>query len=262
MFEAGYLALLRANPLGLFRRFQLRIVLPVNDPEKAKSSLKKLRWAKKVSDQALDRMLADGKVRSFAKNSFILRHRDRDRGLFGLLSGRVRLSIPAESGDEFILWDLTNGLWFGTTTLIDNTPTSYDARALVDSEIIEIPRSSVTKVAETFPEIYKYLFADQALYTRMMYGWISSMLFHPLKSRLAFRLLVLIEVLGGREGSSGRLETPMSQSDFAKMINGSRQQVNKVFRQWDDEGIVHFVNGQYHVPSIERLVLEARSTDP
>lgn len=249
---------------GLFLRWQHRIVLTVNSliVKEARSSLRRLRWAKKVSDEALDRMLEDGKVRSFSRNSFVLRHRDRDRGFFGVLSGQVRLSIPAETGDEFILWDLARGLWFGSTTLIDNGPTNYDARTLVDSEIIEIPRSSVVKVAETFPEIYKYLFADQALYTRMMYRLISSVLFYPLKSRLAFRLLVLIEVHGGREGSSARLETTMSQSDFAKLIGGSRQQVNRVFRQWNDEGIVLFNDGQYHVPAIDRLVVEARSIEP
>ena len=73
---------------------------------------------------------------------------------------------------------------------------------------------------------------------------------------------MLIEVHGGREGSSARLETTMSQSDFAKLIGGSRQQVNRVFRQWNDEGIVLFKDGQYHVPAIDRLVVEARSIDP
>ena len=95
-----------------------------------------------------------------------------------------------------------------------------------------------------------------------MYRLMTNMLFYPLKSRLALRLLVMIEVHRGRNGSSACLETTMTQSDFANMIRGSRQQVNRVFRQWDQEGIVHFVGGQYHVPSVDRLVAEARSIDP
>jgi len=172
------------------------------------------------------------------------------------------MSITGETGDEFILWDLSDGLWFGSTNLIGNSSVSYDARALIDTEVVEIPRSVVRAVAEEFPEIYKYLFADQALYTRVMYILLTSMLFYPLKSRLAFRLLVLIEVHGGREGSSARLETTLTQSDFANLIRGSRQQVNRVFRQWDDEGIVHFVDGQYQVPSVSKLIAEARSIAP
>ena len=225
-------------------------------------SLRRARWAKQVSDEALDRMLEHATVRSFSRDSFILRHQDRDRGFFGVLSGQVRLSIPAETGDEFIVWDLGKGLWFGSTSLIEKAPTSYDARALVDSEIIEIPRSSVVEVAEMFPEIYKALFADQALYTRMMYRLVTYMLFYPLKSRLAFRLLVLIKMHGRRKGPSAYFKTSMSQSDFANLANGSRQQVNRIFRQWDDEGLLKFVDGQYHVPSVKRLTVESKSTVP
>lgn len=234
----------------------------MNKLKKIGTSLRRARWAKGVSDEALESMLEHATVRSVSRNSFILRHQDTDRGFFGVLSGQVRLSIPAETGDEFIFWDLGKGLWFGSTTLIENTPTSYDARALVDSEIVEIPRPAVAEVAERFPEIYKALFADQALYTRMMYKLITYMLFYPLKSRLAFRLLVLIQMHGSRKGRSAYLETAMSQGDFAKLVNGSRQQVNRIFRHWDDEGIVRFVDGQYHIPSVKRLVVESKSTSP
>ena len=173
----------------------------------------------------------------------------------------MRLSIPASSGDEF-LWDLRKGYWFGSTTLIDKAPATFDARALIDSKIIEIPRSAVTKVAENFPEIYKYLFADQALYTRMAHRLMTHMIFHPLKSRLAFRLLVLIEIHGYRAGESAYLEANMSQGDFAKLVNGSRQQVNRIFRRWKNEGLVSLADGQYHVPSVKRLSMEAKSTEP
>jgi len=233
----------------------------VDKVEKVRLALQKVTWVKHLTDDALDQMLQQGKVRSVSRNSFILRYRDRGRGFFVVLSGQVRLSIPAETGDEFILWDVSKGLWFGSTSLIGNPTTSYDARARVDSQIIEIPRSAVAAVGEMFPEIYKYLFADQALYTRMMYKLITCMLFYPLRSRLALRFLVLIEIHGCRQGPSALLETTMSQGDFAKLIGGSRQRVNKVFRQWEDEGIVRFVNGQYHIPSVERLVVEARSID-
>ena len=83
------------------------------------------------------------------------------------------------------------------------------------------------------------------------------MLFYPLKSRLAFRLLVMLKVSSLTEGSSVFLKTDLTQSDFANMVGGSRQQVNKIFRQWRDKGIVHLVDGRYQVPSVNKLVAEA-----
>mgnify|MGYP001998915065 FL=1 len=54
----------------------------------------------------------------------------------------------------------------------------------------------------------------------------------------------------------------MSQGDFAKLVNGSRQQVNRIFRQWKNEGLVSLVDGQYHVASVKKLSMEAKSTEP
>ena len=235
---------------------------PMAQQKRLRDSLRRERWAKYVTDEALDEMLEQATVRSYPRKNFVLRHGDRGHNFFGLLFGQVRLSIPSSSGDEFILWDLWKGYWFGSTTLIDKAPATFDARALIDSKIIEIPRSAVTKVADNFPEIYKYLFADQALYTRMTQRLMAHMIFHPLKSRLAFRLLVLIEIHGHQAGESAYLEANMSQGDFAKLVNGSRQQVNRIFRQWKNEGLVSLVDGQYHVPSVKKLSMEAESTEP
>lgn len=238
------------------------IVEGMDEQKTIRPLLLRARWAKEVSDQALDRILDCATVRAVSCDDFILRYRDFNHGFFGVLSGRVRLSIPAVTGDEFILWDLTEGLWFGSTTLIDKAPVSYDARALVDSKIVEVPRSAVVAVAQEFPEIYEFLFADQALYSRMMYKLMIRMLFYPLRPRLAFRLLVLIDIYGRKNGPSAILEEGLSQGDFAKLVNGSRQQVNRIFRQWDEEGIVKLVDGQYRIPSVKRLAIEAKSTDP
>ncbi len=65
---------------------------------------------------------------------------------------------------------------------------------------------------------------------------------------------MVIVLNGRREEQSAYLETTLSQSDFAKRASGSRQQVNRIFRQWDEEGIVRFADGQYHAP----LCQEAR----
>jgi CRP-like cAMP-binding protein len=173
----------------------------------------------------------------------------------------VRLSVPAKTGEEFTLVDVSKGMWFGGTSLTDTAPRSADAIVLVDSEIVEIPATVVRAAAEKFPEIYKNLFADQSFYVHLLCNLMASMLFYPLKARVATRLLNVIALNGRREGQSAYLETTLSQSDFAKLASGSRQQVNRVFRRWDEEGIVRFADGQYHVPSVKRLVDESESTE-
>ena len=235
-------------------------LLAMDKLKEAKFSLKRASWARNVSDEALDIMLEHAKLRSASRKSLIFRLGGSSSSFYGLLSGRVRLSIPAETGDEFILIDVSKGKWFGGTSLTENAPRTADALALVDSEFVEIPASVVRATAEKFPQIYKNLFVDQSLYVRLLCNLMASMLFYPLKARLANRLLMLILLDGCREGQSAYLEKTLSQADFAKLVNGSRQQVNRIFRQWNEQGIVRFADGKYHVPSVERLFVESKLT--
>lgn len=235
-------------------------LLAMNKLKDAKFSLKKASWARNVSDEALDSILEHAKLRSATHKSHIFRLGGPSNSFYGLLSGRVRLSIPAETGDEFIIIDVSKGGWFGGTSLTETAPRTADARAVVDSEYIEIPASVVMAMAEKFPQIYKNLFIDQSLYVRLLCNLMASMLFYPLKARLANRLLMQILLHGSQEGQSAYLEKTLSQGDFAKLVNGSRQQVNRIFCQWNEQGIVRSVDGKYHVPSCGRLFVESKLT--
>ena len=72
--------------------------------EKIRTSLRRARWADKVSEEALDQLLECATLRFVSRNGFVLRYRDSDHGFFCVLSGQVRLSIPATTGEEFIIY--------------------------------------------------------------------------------------------------------------------------------------------------------------
>tara|TARA_B100000902_G_C26936836_1_gene729064 strand:+ start:585 stop:734 length:150 start_codon:yes stop_codon:yes gene_type:complete len=49
---------------------------------------------------------------------------------------------------------------------------------------------------------------------------------------------------------------------LAKLVNGSRQQVARISGQWKNEALVSLVDGQYHVLSVQKRSMEAKSTEP
>ena len=53
----------------------------------------------------------------------------------------------------------------------------------------------------------------------------------------------------------------LSQQDFAKMGMGSRQRVNKIFREWQVKGIYEKVTGKYLIKDIEALKLETHNQE-
>lgn len=59
------------------------------------------------------------------------------------------------------------------------------------------------------------------------------------------------EVDGGIE-----LDINLSQNDFARLCMGSRQRINKIFREWNEAGTVAFESDHYIIKDLAALQKE------
>jgi CRP/FNR family cyclic AMP-dependent transcriptional regulator len=124
------------------------------------------------------------------------------------------------------------------------------------AQILSIPRNVVLEVGKQFPVLYRNLFKNSIRNERQLYALMGGMLFYPLRVRLAGRLLILLEEHGEVTSDGVMLETRLSQNDFAQLAMGSRQRVNKIFREWVERGILSMVGENYLVTDMERLRAE------
>jgi len=87
------------------------------------------------------------------------------------------------------------------------------------------------------------------------------MAFYPLRSRLAGRLLALIEE-HGQQGAEGVLiDINMSQTDFAQLSLGSRQRINKILSEWRESGIIEVRTNHYVIRDLDALRAELELKD-
>ena len=89
--------------------------------------------------------------------------------------------------------------------------------------------------------------------TQLVYEVLGGMLFYPLKARLAGRLLFLLEHHGEPHEDGVALNMKLNQMDFARMSMGSRQRVNKAFREWVHDGVMEKRRDQYIIKDIDAL---------
>ena len=82
------------------------------------------------------------------------------------------------------------------------------------------------------------------------------MLFYPLRARLAGRMLLLISEHGEAADGGYYLNINLSQNDFARLTLGSRQRINKILREWHEQGIVINQNDRYFIPNIDAFLKE------
>jgi CRP-like cAMP-binding protein len=195
-------------------------------------------WFDGAPDEVLDRLADAATMREFAANSFIWTTGQKTNEVYGLVSGRLRISMASAMGQEFALIDWEPGAWLGEQALGIDAPNMLEVRVLMPSELVAIPVQLILELGNAWPTLYRNLFKAGWINTRGLYEILSAVMFYPLKARVAGRVLVLIEDHGHRVEDGVLLDIKLSQNDFARLAHGSRQRVNRIFRDWDRDGLV------------------------
>ena len=119
--------------------------------------------------------------------------------------------------------------------------------------VLVIPIARVLAVAERYPLMYRNLFRDNVDRSRGVYTLLGGVLFYPLRARLAGRVLELVNDHGESRDGGVYLHISLSQNDFARLAFGSRQRINRIFRDWSDAGIVQMRDDKYFIQDLGAL---------
>jgi len=193
-------------------------------------------WLENVDIENIARILEFSEVRKYQSGEFLYLVGDTQNHIFCILDGRVKISIVNQEGEEFVLTIWERGYWFGESSFLKGST-----------------MPSIDKVMENSVEFYRNVFQDMIRRATELYGLVEMLLFKPLQVRVAARMLHLINLYGQESAAGIILPLQFSQADFARMSGGSRQRVNKVFRQWASEGVVSKKGKNYIVHDMVRL---------
>ncbi len=92
--------------------------------------------------------------RKIKKGELLFREGDDSHAMFVIRSGKIAIT-KNKGTSEIILAELNAGDMLGEMAFFDNKPRSAGARAVIDTEIIELPFASLNAQFKTFPEWLK-----------------------------------------------------------------------------------------------------------
>lgn len=213
-------------------------------------------WFTGAPDEVLEKLVDAATVKHYKANSFVWTAGQTTSEIFALLSGRVGISSTSPMGQEFALIDWEPGAWLGEQVLAVEEPNMLEVRVLAPSDLLVIPRQVAVEVGEIWPTLYRNLFRASWINTRGLYEIVSAVLFYPLSARVAGRVLALIAEHGKRVDDGVLLNIKLSQNDFARLAMGSRQRVNRIFRDWDKQGLVETRGDYLLIKDVEGLQSE------
>ena len=189
----------------------------------------------------LERMAALATQRGYRRGEIVFSAGDAGDFLFGVVSGRIRISTANAEGREVFLNIMVPGDTFGEIALLDGGTRTATATAIEAAELVSIRREPVFDLLEREPKAALELLRQCGARLRWTSGLLEDAAFLDAPARLAKRLLSLGELHG--EDSAGGRVVRISQEELASFLGVSRQAVNEQLQGWKAKGWVTLGHG-------------------
>jgi CRP-like cAMP-binding protein len=168
--------------------------------------------------------------RSYEPDAVIFSQSDPGDALFGVVTGRVRISASSAGGREVFLNIMEPGDTFGEIALLDGRPRTASASAMAASELIIVTREQFLGLLARDPVLTDHLLKLLCGRLRWVSGFAEESALLSVPARLARRLLSLGKLHGHDIGSG--IELKISQDEMASFLGLSRQIVNQHLQDW------------------------------
>lgn len=159
-------------------------------------------------------------VRRLAAGQLLFTAGEPSEHLVLVRSGRLRVLVSSERGDELVLTVLGAGDVLGELSVFDGLPRSAAVEALDAAEVLLLPAEAVRSVVVANPTALLAVTQQLAGQVRRLTGSAADLVFLDLPRRLA--KLVLTRAAGGTVADLG-----VSQAGLAAQLGTTRQSVNK-----------------------------------
>ena len=208
-----------------------------------------------LSDQELE-VLADslGK-RTFGKGMIIFHKGSPGQTLYIIESGKVRIFILSESGQEISVNVYGPGDVFGELALLDGLPRSAGAVAIEKMVTFTLHRDDFLRLLETCPRMAKSIIEVLSLRVRYTTEYAESLAFLDVCGRVAAKLLELADRYGVQTAGI-EIELRLTQAELASLVGATRESVNKVLGAFRDQGLIE-IEGQ-RITILDRPRLKRR----
>jgi CRP/FNR family cyclic AMP-dependent transcriptional regulator len=180
--------------------------------------------------------------RTYDKDEVIFSQSDPGDALFGVVTGRVRISASSAGGREVFLNIMEPGDTFGEIALLDGRPRTASASATAPSDLLMVTREQFFGLLAREPLLTDHLLRLLCARLRWVSGFAEESALLPVPARLARRLLSLGK-LHGHESEAG-IELKVSQDELARFLGLSRQIVNQHLQDWKARGWVEVGRGR------------------
>ena len=186
-----------------------------------------------------DRLASSARVRRFQRGEIIFNRGDRGGGMFVVARGSVALVVIAASGNEIVLDVVRAPGSFGEMAVVDGGPRIATAQVREATVVVELARADVLALVERNP-VGLAMLGALAQTVRRVDNMAADLVLLDLRARVA---KYLQRSADSREPALPAdafvpVDLRLSQSEIAKLVGGSRQQLNRIIGELTEAGAI------------------------
>jgi CRP/FNR family transcriptional regulator, cyclic AMP receptor protein len=158
--------------------------------------------------------------------------------MFVLVEGTVKLLVRFQTGEVIELTRHAPPASFGEVALLDGGRRTATAEAIGQVTLLAIDRADLMELLRAKPESTDALLHSLGGIIRRTTDQVTELMFLDTTGRVARRLLLLGERLGGADVQG------VTQAELASMVGASRQTVNHVLNKLRRRGFIEMASGR------------------
>jgi CRP-like cAMP-binding protein len=206
-----------------------------------------------LAPKALDFLAERANRIELERGQTIFRQGDEGDSLYVIAEGLVKVWVSSGEGGEMVLATLRSPDAFGELSAVDGRPRSASATALEPTTLVALDRTTLLDAVHRHPGVADGMMSALGGLARRITEQTSDLVFLDLAGRLAKTLATLADRDGTVDGNTIRLALPLTQTELAEMVGGSRQSVNQTLKMFEHRGFLQVRGREVVISDLDAL---------
>lgn len=205
-------------------------------------------WLSTRSPEFQEALLENAVIRNYNTGEILYRNGDVADGMYCVIKGAVKISVPADHRQEFEIHREGKGFWIGDLGFFSDMGRIITLTALGPLRTLFVQGTHMSNIVTKNPEFYRDFLVSTNENVRSSLRICANLAVTGADRRLALRLLQLSETVADDDGWMS-----ISQDEVAAMVAVSLPTVQRVLKRFSEKGAVELGYGRLRIK--DRLTL-------
>ena len=199
-----------------------------------------------LDEATLDEVLQTLRVINIKRGTDLFLENDEASTLYIVAEGRIAIIKSFVDRKDSMVALIEPGDLFGEMGLFEDQLRSATARAVENSQLIEVPYPPIRRALEARPTLLWTLVSLLAQRLRSTDDALADAMFLDVTGRTAKRILEIA-------GDSDEFVIPLTQEELAGLVGASRERVNKTLASFVKSGFLDINDRRYKILQRDKL---------